>query len=481
MSAALVATLSMLVVTVGLFAVTLPVGLLATDAIPPAPFGMGTLPSPEHHYQFHACGCNNSWAFATNERAISNEFFAQTQVVPDPRSLSALAAFMGQFFDHEVVLSEFDPSFGFFTIAMEPYNGTAPLNLTRSKVRIEEGTQCRSSINTASTEIDASNVYGSYFNPELSTYLRDNQGTSCKLRTSPGNLMPLSPTHPNQFESGDPTRSTEHSILASLHTLWMREHNRLCDDILQRRPNWNQEQAFWKARQVVIAKMQHICYSEWLPAILGSQVGLLNTAVPQSLDTRMSMEFSVAAFRFGHSLIPDPIGPFALPSIFFNASMLVEYNIDAFLEAAYQTEAQAADSMVVDGLRNFLFAAGPMQIGEDLITRNLFRSRELGMSNYSTITQCYHIQPQDVGGVEEFYVGMLEEPIVSGSSLPRAVATVVAEQFKRIRLYDPNFYTKKSTEIGSYFFSEVMQTTMASLLRANTNLQNVPDEVFFVV
>lgn len=477
---AAVALISIGIVTTALIGVILPVGLTLKDSLPPPrTLSFERAFSPNQAFQFHACGqCNNSWDFASNERELSNELFSQQNPnVPDARGLSSLVAFMGQFYDHDIVLSVSDPSMGHFPIEMVPYNDTAPINATRNKVRIVNG--CRESQTVNSPEIDASTVYGDYLRPNMLHLLRKDYGRSCKMRMSEGNLMPFWEGHHNQFLAGD-ERSTEHSILASLHTLWVREHNRMCDLIEARKGDvWTQEQMFWKARQIVIAKLQHICYNEWLPALFGSQTSLLSTVTPRSADTRISMEFSVVAFRFGHTMIPDPIGPFSLPSIFFNASMLVDYGIEAFFEAAYETQAQAVDSHVVDGLRNFLFAAGPMQIGEDLVTRNMFRARELGIGNYASVANCYRIPTQNTA--EELYIAMLQEPIEAGSSLPKTIATIVAEQFKRLRMYDPNFYTKRANEIGSYFYAEVLNTTMASVLRANTNLQNVPDQPFFVV
>lgn len=55
--------------------------------------------------------------------------------------------------------------------------------------------------------------------------------TDGKLRTSEGNLLPRD--EHGLFLAGD-ERANENSLLLSYHTLFMREHNRLCDEIKAR-------------------------------------------------------------------------------------------------------------------------------------------------------------------------------------------------------------------------------------------------------
>lgn len=57
--------------------------------------------------------------------------------------------------------------------------------------------------------------------------------------------------------------------LAVIHTVWMREHNRVADELARLHPQWSDEALFQEARRVVNAEMQHITYNEFLPIILG--------------------------------------------------------------------------------------------------------------------------------------------------------------------------------------------------------------------
>ena len=112
------------------------------------------------------------------------------------------------------------------------------------------------------------------------------------------------------------SRANEHHTLTVMHTLWMREHNRLAESLGNQHPNWTDEKLFNEARRIVIAEYQHIIYKEWLPNILGVDymkkykldpklAGYTSDYRDGYYDPRLANEFAGAAFRFGHSLIPS--------------------------------------------------------------------------------------------------------------------------------------------------------------------------------
>ena len=59
--------------------------------------------------------------------------------------------------------------------------------------------------------------------------------------------------------------------LASVHTLWLREHNRLATQITSASPGLGDEEVYQVARKILIAEMQNIVYEEYLPLVLGHQ------------------------------------------------------------------------------------------------------------------------------------------------------------------------------------------------------------------
>lgn len=119
------------------------------------------------------------------------------------------------------------------------------------------------------------------------------------------------------FEAGDP-RANEHIQLAGLHTLFMREHNRIASALSYINPYWDDERLFQEARQIVIAQLQHITFNEFLPLVIGKdkiyeygleleQPGRYYQGYDSKINAGIRVEFQAAAFRYGHSLVPSYI------------------------------------------------------------------------------------------------------------------------------------------------------------------------------
>jgi len=430
---------------------------------------LGVPPAEDYHYMETVCPCRapSQWKPATDERDLSNLYFDQHtgEMVNDPRHLSALAVFWGQFVDHTIVRSVEDEDQTPFIL---PFDSEINMTITRLAFRpATRHPECREPETEMSPFLDGSAVYSDYVDPSRLDALRVSSG-SCRLKTSrgfQGEDMP--PIVDNHYYCGD-TRCPEHVVLTALHTLWLREHNRLCGVLETLYPSreWTGTQRFYKARDMVIWKQQKITYEDWLPLVFGSQAHLLEDIDTKGTGARMTTEFATAAYRW-HSMVPNQVGPWPLINLFFNPTLLQTQGVTSVLQHAYHEPASRADLKVVDGLRNTLFG----MFGMDLMARNLVRAREVGIGSYAQLCACYNVATQHQ--FEDPLLGMLAEPLEPGSSLPRLMAHICAEQFKRIRVHDDNFWSTQLPHMKPEIRAEILNTNLATLLKMHANV-NIP-------
>ncbi len=211
-------------------------------------------------------------------RAVSNGVSSQDGSIPNTLGASDFLWQWGQFLDHDIDLTDgTDPaeSANIQVPSGDPFfdpddTGDQVIEFNRSIYSQSSGTSMdnpRQQLNEISAWIDASNVYGS--DEERANALRTNDGTG-KLKTSEGNLLPFNTDglpnagggSPTLFLAGD-VRANEQVGLTAMHTLFVREHNRLAEEYAERHPKWDGERIYQKARQIVGVQMQVITYKEF--------------------------------------------------------------------------------------------------------------------------------------------------------------------------------------------------------------------------
>src|SRR5205085_5263072 len=116
--------------------------------------------------------------------------------------------------------------------------------------------------------------------------------------------------------------------------LFVREHNRIAYQLHAAHPAWTDEQLYQQARRTVIAELQIITYSEWLPALLGPNALPAYTGYKANVNPSIANEFSTAMFRFAHSQLDNGIdrlnnngtdtaaGSVDLADAFFNPTLI---------------------------------------------------------------------------------------------------------------------------------------------------------------
>ena len=157
----------------------------------------------------------------------------------------------------------------------------------------------REQFNSITSFIDGSGVYGS----DSETARRLRAGRGGRLRTNPRVLRAALPTRqqcglaaqqphrPSDLAAGD-ERAIVQPALTAMHTLFLREHNRLADRLaVSLAPQLAgrdlvdiDETLYQEARRLLVAQMQNIVYSEYLPLLLG-RTGLNNLNINAELTT----------------------------------------------------------------------------------------------------------------------------------------------------------------------------------------------------
>ena len=453
-------------------------------------------------------------------REISNLIADQESFGGNELGASDYLWLWGQFVDHDMDLTEAAEPEERFDIDVprgDPWfdvsaTGNQIIPFTRSAWDPETGTSRlnpRRQMNQITAWIDASNVYGS--DEQRARALRGGKG---KLKTSRGKMLPFNKkglanaggTSDRLFLAGD-VRANEQVALTAMHTIWVREHNRIAKRLRATNPQMTNDAIYETARAKVGALMQAITYNEFLPALLGPGAIAPYRGWSSRGDGSIAQEFSTAAYRFGHSMVspqllrlerngrPVSEGHLSLRDAFFNPSALQETGVEPLLRGMARQQARQIDNMVIDELRNFLFGP-PGAGGFDLASLNIQRGRDHGLASYYDMRIIMGLKPprdfDDISSspaiaakLEELYgnvrridlwVGGLAEDHVPGSNLGALFHAIVRDQFERTRDCDRYWYERvyEGAELD-----EIRNTTLADVIRRNTKIgRELPDDVF---
>jgi len=208
-----------------------------------------------------------------NPRAISNAFFKRKQTLYYEHTPLLLGLI--EFIMHDISWSQ-DSETEFIDVPMPAdesyFDKNTTLRVARTEPAPGTGTSTenpRENVNRATTWLDVSALYGS--TPEVARKLRSYvggklltqeklvRGAKHKRSYLPFNTMNVpARTRPGidpatLFAGGD-VRTNEDWIMLAVHTLLLREHNRLCDLLAKQRPEFDDEDLYQTTRILLSAK-----------------------------------------------------------------------------------------------------------------------------------------------------------------------------------------------------------------------------------
>ena len=241
----------------------------------------------------------------------------------------------GQFLDHDFGLRDETPgeSAPIAFDASDPlesfHNDFGAIGFARTPAAPGTGVSSpRQQVNTISSYLDASNVYG--VTQSRVDWLRDGAGLLL-----PGGFLPRSDARGDAATAppmdlmgallGDSTpavvagdvRANENIALTAIHTLFAREHNRIAAALPA---SLSLADRFQIARRIVNAEEQYITYNEFLPA-LGVYPARYKGYDP-TVDAGLANEFAVVGYR-AHSMIHGEFEP-VVPAGTYTAEELEE-------------------------------------------------------------------------------------------------------------------------------------------------------------
>ncbi|XP_035774931.1 chorion peroxidase-like isoform X1 [Anopheles albimanus] len=412
-------------------------------------------------------------------------------------------------------------SFGCMPIAVRQgddfysQHGVQCLHFTRTAVAPMD--ECDSKyarqLSSVSHFIDGSPIYGN--SKQEAHDLRAHEGgrlKSIEHRRYHNELPPLDRTEgacekwaEMCFKTGD-VRSNQLITLVAVHTLFLREHNRIARQFERLNPHWSDDTIFKETRRIVIAQLQHIAFAEYLPKIVGHRLAAVYKLHPAGGDLgytshyrpdvnpSVTSEFTVAAFRFGHSTVPSKLDlkgrSVETWHLFLDPTRFRERTFyDELFHSMQRQPMQAVDDQFSTSVTRFLDVVPGTNHGKDLAAINIQRGRdhalrpyndyrrligrpavrdfaEFGPNHGPTLAALY-ASVDDV----DLYVGAILEPPIEDGVVGETFAEIISDQFARFQHGDRYFYSNGPDTNPGHFtqaqLREIQRITMASLICAN--------------
>ncbi|CAI2166612.1 17006_t:CDS:2 [Funneliformis geosporum] len=277
----------------------------------------------------------------------------------------------------------------------------------------------------ATSFLDASTIYGN--NDIQLQSLRDfNNNGKMKLEyfQTPDGQFGYPPQNADGELITGIVAKTKNVFTDMFATLFLREHNRLCDDLYEIHGNdWDDEKYFQEARRWVIAFIQRITYYEYLGTALGANLPPYKAYDP-NLRPTIDTFFASVTFRYGHSEI-------SLDLVRGRDHGIPSYN-----------DAREAFNL-------------PRKSSWAEISSDIEVQKKL-QETYGTVDRV------------EALMGGLAEDHVNGGNYGELFSKSFSESWLKIRDSDRFWYENKDAGFTKDEISKIQQTTLLQILERNT-------------
>uniref|UniRef100_A0A8C8RI68 Prostaglandin G/H synthase 1 n=1 Tax=Pelusios castaneus TaxID=367368 RepID=A0A8C8RI68_9SAUR len=269
-------------------------------------------------------------------------------------------------------------------------------------------------------------------------------------------------------------------------TIWLREHNRVCDILKREHPTWNDEQLFQTARLILIGETIKIVVEDYVQHLSGYFLQLkfdpeLLFGIQFQYRNRIAVEFN--QLYHWHALMPDSFliqdSEYSYEQFIYNTSMLMDYGVESLVESFSR---QAAGQMGGgENINAHLLKVAVGVIKESRLLRlqpfNEYRKR-FAMKPYKSFQELTGEEQKaaelealygDINAME-FYPGLLlERPqpnAIFGESMVEIGAPFSLKGLFANPICSPEYW-KPSTFGGSTGFEIVNTASLRKLVCAN--------------
>lgn len=237
-------------------------------------------------------------------------------------------------------------------------------------------------------------------------------------------------------------RANSNCYTASVNTLFLREHNRLCGILERENPTWDDDQVFEVARNINIVQLIRIVVQEYINHISPYWLQLLADPKPSYKAVWNRPNWIPAEFNLlyrWHSLVPEQVrwdgADVPITDCQFDNTRPLAKGLEAAFVSASATQAWAL------GLFN------TAQMLRDTESKSIQQGRTNRLASYNDYRQCAHYprvtrfeqissDPAVVGALRrlyggqvdriEFFVGLFAEELPPRSAVPPLIGRMVA-------------------------------------------------------
>ena len=197
----------------------------------------------------------------------------------------------------------------------------------------------------------------------------------------------------------------------------MREHNRIARSLAKINPQWSDDQLFEESRRILVAQLQHITYTEFLPSILGHQMmdkydlTLLNMGFYRNYTVNknpgIDNAVATAVFPFIYTAVPpnmerysqelQNLGSIKMGQSFYDPTEIYSSDkFDEYLMGMISQNAMGSDPVVTSEMINGIVTESNEAL--DLVALTIQQGRDHGLPSYTMWRKGCKIEPD----IEDF-------------------------------------------------------------------------------